>query len=394
MPHCIRHVALIYDATLAYDSKVAAGVATYIHEMERWSVYIEETALKDQRLPDLRSWTGDGIIANLDCPRVAAAVIRSKLPAVGFGGGYGWYSPRALIPYLFTDNRAIAALAADHLLSRGLRHFAFYGYPRNSINGWSQEREQAFIARVTGRGFSCAAHHGHHTTTRQWAWLERRLAQWLDSLPKPCGVMAANDARARQILEACRFCKLRVPEDVAVIGVDNDDLLCMLSSPPLSSVEQGAKRLGYKAASILDRLMDGGKCAKRYVIDPIEVVTRRSTEILATDDPNVAEAVAFISRSFTQGIKVQDVVDAVAISRSGLESRFKNALGYSIRTAIRRLQLDRTRRLVSGTHLPLKQIASVAGFRSVQHMTTVFHETFGKSPAHFRRVNSETGVST
>jgi LacI family transcriptional regulator len=181
----IRHVALIYDATRAYDLKVMTGVAAYLQEGAGWNVYIEENSLKDQRLPDLRTWKGDGIIADFDNPRVAAAVVESKLPAVAFGSGYGWYAPESRIPYFFTNNRAIAHLAADHLLDRGFRNFAFCGYPRTPINGWSEERERAFVARLKRRGLACQVYRGPHTDGRGWTARQSALRQWLEALPKP-----------------------------------------------------------------------------------------------------------------------------------------------------------------------------------------------------------------
>lgn len=210
--------------------------------------------LKDQRLPDLRSWAGDGIIADFDHPSVATAVAQSKLPVVGFGSGYGWYVHGSSIPYFFANNKMIASMAADHLLARSLRHFAYCGYAKTAINGWSEEREQAFVDLVSERGFSCEVCSDRFKTSYHWASVLCSLAEWLRSLPKPLGVMASNDIRARHVLEACRDFNLRVPNDVPVIGVDNDQLLCQLSSPPLSSIEQGAKRIGYEAAALLDRI--------------------------------------------------------------------------------------------------------------------------------------------
>lgn len=385
MPQRVRQVALIYDARLAYDLKVMTGVAAYLKQRPHFSVYIEENALKDQRLPDLRSWGGDGIIADFDDPAIAAAVVQSRLPSVGFGSGYGWYAPGSPIPYFFTNNSAIANLAADHLMDRGLRHFAYCGYARTPINGWSQEREEAFSARVAGRGFPCRVYRGQRTTGRQWASIQRSLAAWLTSLPKPLGLMAANDNRARQVLEACRACGLHVPREVAVVGVDNDELLCQLSSPLLTSVEQGAKQLGYQAAELLDRLMHGKKPKKRrFVVDPVGVVDRQSTNLVAIADAIVAKAMAFIQDHAPDGIKAQDVLDTVAISRSGLEMRFKASLGYTVRAAIRQTQLERVRRLIAETSLPLKQIAAGTGFRSVQHMTMLFAKAFGTTPAQYR----------
>lgn len=393
MPRAIRKVALIYDATRVYDLKVMTGVAAYLQERGRYSIYIEENALKDQRLPDLRSWEGDGIIADFDDPAIARLVAQSRLPAVGFGGGYGWYASESSMPYFYTNNRAIATLAADHLRERGFRHFAYCGYARTPINGWSEERQEAFVKHVTTcDAASCAIFHGHHSSSRQWARVQRSLGEWLRGLPKPVGIMAANDNRGRQILEACRTYQLKVPDEVAVVGVDNDELLCNLSSPPLSSVEQGARKLGYAAAAVLDSLMDGYRSRQRhFVIDPTGVVTRHSTDVLAIEDPKVAKAMAFIRDHACDGIKVPHVVGAVAISRSGLETRFASVLGYTIRTAIRQTQLERVRTLVSETDVPLKQIAAETGFKSVQHMTTVFVKAFDQAPAKYRqtKVSSE-----
>lgn len=382
-----RHVALIYDATVAYDLKVMAGVAAYLQENADWSVYVEECALKDQRLPDLRSWKVDGILADFDDPSVARAVVESHLPAVAFGSGYGWYAPESRIPYFLTNNRAVARLAADHLLTRGFRHFAYCGYRQSRTNGWSREREHAFVGLLKERGFGCHVHRGHFTRSYDWAALQGSLCKWLKALPTPLGVMAANDRRARQVLEACRAAGLRVPEQVAVIGVDNDELLCRLSSPLLSSIEVGAARIGYEAAASLDRIMSGGRPRRQgLVVDPIRVVARRSTDILAVEDGRVASALAFIKEHACDGIQVGDVVNDVGISRSGLEAHFRSALGFSVREAIRQVQMERAEQLISAARHSLKQVAANVGFKSVQHLTSLFRRAYGHPPARYRQM--------
>jgi LacI family transcriptional regulator len=381
----VKGIALIYDATLAYDLKVMTGVAAYIQQNPNHTIYIEENALKDQRLPDLRHWRGDGIIANFDNPAIASAVARSKFPIVAFGGGYG-YAHKSSAPYFFANNTMIANMAADHLLARGFRHFAYCGYTKTRINGWSEERRRAFVNCVRKRGFACDVYVDHLERDRQWTSVQRKVANWLKSLPKPLGVMAANDRGARHVLEACRALSLRAPEDVAVIGVDNDELLCELSSPALTSIEQGAKRLGYQAAALLDHMMNGVRPrTRRFVVDPVGVVTRQSTDVLAVDDPIVSNALRFIREHAFEGIKVQDIVNAVAVSRSGLEAKIKKALGYTAHTAIRKAQLEQARRLVSETNLPLKEVAANVGFRSIQHMTTLFGKVFHQPPAKYRQ---------
>ena len=390
----LRRVALIYDATRAYDLKVVAGVATYLQKDAGWSIYIEETALKDQRLPDLRSWKGDGIIANFDDRRVAKAVMQSRLPAVAFGSGYGWYGPKSNIPYFFTNNQAIARIAADHFLDRGFWHFAYCGYPRTPINGWSEERELAFRKQLRDRKFECHVYRARPPADGGWAPAQHALRVWLESLPKPLALMAANDNRGRQVLEACRSSGLRVPEEVAVIGVDNDELLCQLSTPLMSSIEQGARRIGYEAAGLLDRIMSRQRSRyRRFVIDPLGVVTRRSTDIFAVQDPLIERAMAFVRDRVSHGIKAQDVVKAVAVSRSGLELRFKAALGRTLHGAIRHVQLDRARGLITDTNLPLKEVAANSGFKSVQHMTTLFRKAFGHAPGQYRNMASGTAGS-
>jgi LacI family transcriptional regulator len=386
MAAAMRRVALIYDATRAYDLKVMTGVAEWLQNGANWSLYLEETSLKDQRLPELSSWKGDGVIADFDDPAVAAAVARSRLPAVGFGSGYGWYAPESRIPYFFSNNQAVARLGAGHLLDRGLRNFAFCGYPRTPINGWSEERERVFVSHLRERGIVCGAYRGRHRSGARWADIERELGDWLASLPKPVGVMAANDHRARQVLEACRARGLRVPDEVAVVGVDNDELLCKLSTPLLSSVEQGAVRLGYEAAALLDAIMRGARPRqRRIVINPVGVVTRRSTDMLAVGDEVAARALDFIRAHACRGIKVGDVVNAVMVSRSGLEVHFRQALGHSVHTAIRKARVEQVARLLCETGLSLKQIAGCTGFRSVQHMTAVFTRIYGRPPGEHRR---------
>ncbi len=215
-----RHIALIYDATLPYDLKIIEGVAAYVQEVGNWSVYIEEYALGKQQLPNLHTWHGDGILADFDDPKIGQEVQELDIPVVGFGGGYGWYDPSSKIPYFFADNQGIARMGAQHLLERGFRNFAFCGYPSTKINGWSAKRAEAFCECVEAAGFDCSIYTGRHQTPRSWGAMQKSICRWLTSQKKPLGLMAATDKRARHVLEACKTLGLKVPEQVAVIGVD------------------------------------------------------------------------------------------------------------------------------------------------------------------------------
>ncbi len=232
------------------------------------------------------------------------------------------------LPFVETDDVIIAGLAADHLLERGFNHYAFCGDERYK---WSIWREEEFVRIVTGKGHGCPVYRHHPEGGKapsNMAEEERQLSNWVKQLPKPIGIMACYELRGQQLLEVCRRMGIAVPDEVAVIGVDNDELLCNLSDPPLSSIIPDTHRTGYEAAHILDRLMSGKKCATREVrVAPLGIVTRQSTDVLAIADTDISQAVRFIRQHACDGIKVEDVLNAVPLSRRVLENRFKKITG-------------------------------------------------------------------
>lgn len=392
-------VAVILDAARPYDRLIIGGVAQYVREHDRWSLYVEEDPL--QKLPDLARWQGQGIIANFDDRQVAQAIHGLSIPIVGVGGGYGWYRADSGIPYVFTDNASIGALGAEHLLSCGFEHLAFYGYPRTATNAWSEERASAFEAAcrsVSGR--DCQVFTGRQGSARRWGDLQAELTEWLAGLPKPVGIMACNDVRARHVLEACRTLGLKVPRDVAVLGVDNDEMICELTDPPLSSIDQAARRIGYEAAAILDQLIrraaghDAPPPRQRVVVPPIGVVARTSTDTMATDDEAVLHTLERLRADPWRRPDIAAIAHEACVSRSTLENRFKAAVGRSIHEEFVRLRLAGLRRLVTETDLPLKAIATRTGFRSVQYMTTFLHRHTGLTPARLRAVERGRGEKT
>ena len=396
LPAAAPLVAVILDAARPYDRLIIGGVAQYVREHTRWSLYVEEDPL--QKLPDLTHWRGQGIIANFDDRQVAQAIQGLSIPIVGVGGGYGWYEPDSGIPYIFTDNERIGQLGAEHLLSCGFEHLAFYGYPRMAINAWSDERATAFESTcrsVAGR--DCRVFTGRHGSARLWGDLQQELTDWLAGLPKPIGIMACNDVRARHVLEACRTLGLKVPRDVAVLGVDNDEMICELTDPPLSSIDQSARRIGYEAAAVLDRMMHrpdesaaaGGPL--RVVVPPIGVRARTSTDTMATDDEAVLHTLERLRADPWRRHYFSALAHDACVSRSTLENRFKVAVVRSIHEEFVRLRLAGLRRLVVETDLPLKAIAARTGFRSVQYMTTFLHRHTGLTPARLRAVERGRG---
>lgn len=381
-----KRVALILDTSRPYQRKIICGVAAYARESGCWNLYVEEDPL--DKLPDLRSWRGHGIITTFTERGYAEAVRGLSIPVVGIEGGYGWYDPASDIPYCGTDNEAVARMAAEHLLGQGFSRLAYVGMPRNRNNLWSVKRALAFKQRANEAKASCSLYVGRHLTTRKWNELQCGLARWLRSLPKPVGIMAANDARARHVLEACRTIGARVPEEVAVIGVDNDELMCELTEPPLSSIEQGSQNVGYRAAELLDRLMAGKKTTRiANYVPPERVVRRRSTDYLAIGDADVAAAVQFIRQHACEHIRVADILNAVGSSRSTLEARFKKLMGKTIHNEIQETMIARAQQLIMASDWPLKQIAIAAGFAHVQHLTNLFRQCVGQTPSEFRRMS-------
>jgi LacI family transcriptional regulator len=377
-------VAVLCNVSRRYDRRVIQGLSSYARETGRWSLYVEEDPL--QKLPKLDAWDGDGIIANFDDHKIAVAVEGLPIPVVGFGGGRGWYDPASGVPYFTTDNGAIARLAAEHLLSCGFRRLAFYGNPRRRLTRWSEEREEAFTQRATEAGVPCALYRGRHADAQRWLAQLHELSAWLRSLPKPIGLMACTDIRARQVLEACRMIGARVPEDVAVIGVDNDEMICELTTPPLSSIEQGSRQIGYQAAVALDRLMAGrSPPAQNPVIGPEALIARQSTDVLTCDDPDLTWAIRFVRDHACDPICVEDVLRRVPVSRSTLEKRFRTSLGRTVHGEIQRVQVQQAQQLLAHSTLLIKQIATRCGFKYVPYLTRVFGQHVGISPIEYRR---------
>jgi LacI family transcriptional regulator len=288
-------------------------------------------------------------------------------------------------PRLQSDNRAIGRTAAEHLRDRGFRHYAYCGF---TAEAWAAERREGFTERLAQLGSPVDVYEtfwrGRHVLS--WAAEQGQLARWLARLPQPVGVFACNDVRGRHVLEACRRLGLAVPERVAVVGVDNDELLCRMSDPPLSSVVPDAYRLGYESAALLERMMSGQavRDAVRFIA-PRSVVTRQSSDVLAVDDPDVAAALRFIRAEACRGIRVADVLRRVPASRSILERRFKDGLGRSPHAEIRAVQLREAARLLEETDFPLKRVAAQCGIAHMEYLSYLFRREFGVPPGAYRR---------
>lgn len=380
--HARRKVAVILQLWQNFDRGILQGIASYVRERHDWSVFVEE--VEHQRIPDLKGWDGDGLIVNFDNTQVVRALSKVDKPIVAVGGGGGCHNPASGIPYVATDDETIGRLAAEHLMDCGLKNFAFCGYPKNRTNVWMMNRKNGFSERLAEAGFACQAFHGRHTTATHWQDVLSELSAWLRKLPLPVGIMGCYDYRARHLLEACKSLGLRVPDDVAVIGVDND-IVCELADPPLSSIEQGKFQIGYAAAKTLEQLMsNGGEIPLRQLIAPVGLVPRQSTNLLCVDDQTLAVALRTIRERACHGLQAHDVAKQAGLSRNTLDKRCKAVIGRSIDLEIRRVRLDCAKDLLARTALPLREVARRAGFGSEQYLSSVFSKTVGCRPSQYR----------
>jgi LacI family transcriptional regulator len=380
-------VALLIESSRAYGRGTLMGVAKYVRQHGPWSIFFQERGLGDSAPPWLNHWEGDGILARVENLPMAAAIRRVGVPAVDLR----YLLPNLNLPSVRTDDAAATALAWEHLRERGFQHFAYCGF-----NGadYSDIRRDQFARKVSQTGLRCHVfvdphQTGHHASTLKHEELGLsdgdRLAQWIKELPKPIGLMACNDIRGQQVLNACRSIGVAVPDDVAVIGVDNDEVLCELSDPPLSSVLANTERIGYEAADLLSRLMSGSPPPTQpVVVGPLGIITRRSTDVLAVEDRHVAAAVRFIRERACEGLDVSDVLGAVPLSRSALERRFSKVLNRSPKEEILRVRLNRAKQLLMETDFPLALVAEKIGLDHTEYLNVIFKKKIGMTPARFR----------
>jgi LacI family transcriptional regulator len=380
-------VALLVETSNAYARGLMDGIVAYQREHELWSIYVGEQERGARPPAWLRHWKGDGIIARIETEAIASVVRRMRLPTVDVSAARKVRN----IPWVETDDRELARLAARHLIDRGFRSLAFCGEPHFN---WSKWREQHFVLSAEEAGCECHVFEGKSSSEKDYSWTRerRRLRNWVQELPKPIGVMACYDFKGQQLLDICRELDVAVPEQVAVIGVDNDARLCRLCTPPLSSVIPDTHRTGYEAAQILDRMMRGEKVGiEGVLIPPLGVAERQSSDVYAIDDPDVAAALRYIREHACEGISVAEVLQAVPLSRRMLEHRFLKLVRRTPHAEIIRIRMERAGRLLRETDLSLAEIASRAGFADANYLSVAFKKQMGVSPRSYRAEMRSTG---
>lgn len=365
-----------------HERAILRGVQQYAQPRTNWIIHRAPPA--SWSLPAVLDWEPQGLIVFAVDAATEQWVLDLDIPAVNVSGRL--HKPR--LPRVRLDDAAIGRAAAEHFLERGFRHFGFVGVAGTQL---SDLREQAFRAQLTEAGFACTClHEQTYTAAGRGGWKRQNeiIANWLESLPKPAAVFAAGDYLAIPLIEACMLRDFRVPEEIALLGADNDDILCEMTTPPLSSVETRPERVGFEAAALLDRLLHHRRSPKDDIITPVGgVVTRQSSDILAIGDHDLAQAIRFIRLHAHEPIGVQDVLAQVPLSRRALERRFLAQLKRTPLEEIRRVRLQHAGQLLASTEIPISAVAQRAGFGSAERLAVVFRQHMGVSPLAYRRTH-------
>jgi LacI family transcriptional regulator len=381
----IPKVALLVETARGFGRDLLHGIARYSRLHGPWSFLITPGDFK-QAVPEMKQWGGSGIIARIPNDRVAQALVSANVPTIALGLTDEQLqpdSPLAKFSEISSDPVEVSRVAAEHLLARRFSHYAYVG---SDDRGWSLRREMAFQEYIAEHGFDVHIYRPpKRLKDRVWEREQEFLARWISQLPTPIGLYACDDDRGREVLEACSIAGLHVPEDVAVIGVDNDEVFCELAFPPLTSIALNAEAAGYRAAALLDGMMHGQvRKPQRIVVETLGVVTRRSTEVVAVEDEDVVAALQFIHREQGRGISVDDVVLHAAVSRRNLETRFRETMGRTILEEIQLVRLERAKRLLVETSYPVSKVAELAGFGSAGYFIQFFQKRLGKTPRKYR----------
>lgn len=375
-------VAVFVDMLSAYGREVLIGINRYTRTHGPWVIYGDPERIVAP-ISEVGKWGGDGVIAHVYQPRMRRQLQRMGLPVVNVSQ----YLGESVFPSVLPDNAAVGRLAAEHLLERGFRHFAYCGFRRHR---YGELRGEAFARRVIEAGYASERFDTDPPQERpeQWEARQAELAAWVGSLPRPVGVFCCNDARARHVAQVCHRAGVRVPEELALVGADDDELVCEMSNPPLSSVDVSAEQVGYEAAALLGRMMAGASAPSPdspMLLAPAGVVTRRSSDVLAIDDAAVVASMRFIRDHASEPINVEDVLGVAHVSRRVLERRFRAMLGRTVGQEIANVRLDRAKGLLIDSDLPAPDVAERCGYTYVQQFNAMFKRRTGMTPTAWRR---------
>lgn len=378
----IRQVILSLDTSATYARDLLRGIAKYSSLQGPWIFYRQPELLK-KGIDELKTSKADGLFASALGNKAAYRFLEISLPLILFVENPD--DPELEnFSTISASDAEIGKMAASHLLGLGLSRFGFYGCTNTY---WSDTRRIGYEQYLSQYGYKVNVL-THPLKPEDASEYDKvlKIAQWLEKLKKPVGIMACNDIAGQNVLQACKVIGVNVPEEVAVIGVDNDDLICDLTDPPMSSIALDSKQAGYQGAKVLDSLMQNRQNAtNRIFIRPINVVIRQSSDIVAVDDKQVAAAIQYIRKNSNRLIGVENICEQVSVSRRQLERKFRKALKQSINQQIRIHRAEQVAKMLLQSNLTISQIALALGFNGLHHMGRLFKSVKGMTPQQFRK---------
>ena len=376
----VKRILVQIEISRAYGRSLLAGIAEYSRQNGPWAFYhndpfySKEAFMSPEKIID---WNPDGVITRSESH--VELLRKCGIPtviAIHLDNVY------AGMPHLKGDNEAMGQMAAEYLIKLGFQRFAYCGLGQTF---WSQDRGRSFEQIVNSAGFPSIVFESDDEPESSEAD-QLKMVEWLESLPKPIGIMVCNDDMGKQLIEACKIAGVRVPDDVAIIGVDNDEVVCSLCNPSLSSIKLDNIQAGYRIASVLDDMMDGKEPnVEEILVKPISVVVRQSTDIYCVGDEDISRALKYIIDNSKEMIQVSDVAEHVCLSRRALQLRFKNALGYSVHERIKKEKINRMAELLTETDMSIIEIALSLGFSNINHVSRFFKQEKGLSPNTYRK---------
>jgi LacI family transcriptional regulator len=383
-----RRIALIMNQDMGYTREVLRGVQVYGRHKPDWIFH--DGPHDPKILPVLREWQPHGIIAHLFEKKFAEALLKLGIPTVNTTSTIEGLKA----PLVEVDHNLVGRLAAEHYLEKGFSNFGFFG---SDVTGFSRAREAGFRERLAESGFqvhSCYADYLPKPSIQaSWKRIDQTVSSWLRRLPRPVAIFASNDVPARALATTCRHAGYRIPDEVSLLGVDNDELECHLSNPPLSSIDIPSQRIGYEAAKTLDSILSGkSPRQKQLYLPPLRLVTRQSTDTMAIEDRDVTDALAFIRAKAHTEFSVESILLEVPLSRRMLERKFQEHLGRTVLSEIRRVRIELAKGLLAETDLPMPVVARRCGFSGARRFAVVFRQVMGTTPTAYRvqaKISSE-----
>jgi len=377
-----RRVCLLIDTSTSWGVRLIKGVSRHAQESANWLIHVEPWGRYERfRVPE--GWDGDGIIARINHEALAKDITAIRLPTVNLS----WYPlDGERIARCTVDPQASGQMAADYFLSSGFKQFAYCG-PLNTL-GYTDRFAEAFCKALKKTKHSCLIYPapGGDQQSIPWNTHLASLVDWLQQLPRPVAVLCWSAARGRQVTEACHYAGIRVPDEVAVLGGDYDELMSHISSPPLSTIDQPAEQIGYEAARLLEDMMRGKKPRKRPLLfPPTRIVVRHSTDTLAIDDEMVRDALRLIRFRANDGVRVSEIVRELAVARRALEQRFVRLVGRTPAAEIRRVRIEEAKRLLVDTQRSIADIGRASGFGHQDLFSRVFRRGVGLTPSQYRK---------